>query len=494
MKLAEILNGIELCDGTPKGASDIEITSVCVDSRRLEPGCLFIALRGTRSDGHDYIARAAQGGAAFVLCEVLLEKEINVPYAITTDTQAALALAAANFYGKPAEKMKIIGVTGTNGKTTVTHLVKRMLEDLTGKPAGIIGTIGDMLGDEPLGIDREALTTPQPIELHRLFAEMLKKGCEYVVMEVSSHALEQKRVAGITFTVGVFTNLTRDHLDFHGSMEEYARVKALLFAQSRSGIVNADDNAAAELILQAKCDISTYSAKSDAGDLVARQIKLLPGKVEFCALMIGEIERTELGIPGLFSVYNALAAMLTLKLLGFELPAAASALARCAGVPGRAEAVPTGRDFTVLIDYAHTPDALENIIKAVREGAEGRVVTLFGCGGDRDKTKRPIMGEIAARLSDYVVVTSDNPRTEPPDEIINAILSGMADTKTPYAVIESRREAIAWAVRSLSQGDTLILAGKGHELYQQIGNEKFDFDERKIVAEAIAAAEGGGAQ
>ncbi|MDR1328986.1 MAG: UDP-N-acetylmuramoyl-L-alanyl-D-glutamate--2,6-diaminopimelate ligase [Oscillospiraceae bacterium] len=483
MKLADIFSGIDFTD--MRAPADMELTGICCDSRLATPGCLFTAIRGTASDGHGFIKKAVENGAACVLCET--PPDIDIPYVTALDTKTALALAAANYFGRPADRLKIIGVTGTNGKTTVTHLIKQMLENLTGRPVGLIGSIHDMLGDEIISSERTTPTTPDAIALHGLFAKMAAGGCEYAVMEVSSHALELGRVAGITFELGVLTNLTQDHLDFHGGMEEYARAKARLFEQSRRGAVNADDAAAQELARGASCEISTFSAKSDSADLAARLVKLLPGKVEFCALMIGELERTELNIPGMFSVYNALAAMLTVRLLGFGLDAAAGALAQCTGVRGRAETVPTGRDFTVLIDYAHTPDALKNIIEAVRGCAAGRVVTLFGCGGDRDKTKRPLMGEIAARLSDFVIVTSDNPRTEAPEEIINQILGGMENTKTPCAVIENRREAIYWAIENAELGDTLILAGKGHEAYQEIHGEKRSFDEREIVAEALEA-------
>jgi UDP-N-acetylmuramoyl-L-alanyl-D-glutamate--2,6-diaminopimelate ligase len=485
VKLSEILRGVEISE--MRADADMDISRICDDSRRASPGCLFAAVRGMERDGHDFIAEAAGRGAACVLCE--RAPEAAIPYAASPDTRAALAIAAANYFGRPADRLKIIGVTGTNGKTTTSYLIKQILERLTGKPVGLIGSIVDMIGGRTMASERTTPTTPDPIALHGLFAEMADGGCEYAVMEVSSHALALERVAGLTFEAGVFTNLTQDHLDFHGSMEEYAGAKAKLFRQSRRGIVNADDAASAALTAGAPCEILTYSAKSDAADLAARLIKLLPGKAEFCALMTGEINRTEIRIPGLFSVYNALAAMLAVKSLGFELSDAAAALALCSGVRGRAETVPTGLDFTVVIDYAHTPDALKNIIEALRGGARGRVVTLFGCGGDRDKTKRPLMGNVAARLSDFVVVTSDNPRTEAPEGIINDILAGMKETKTPCAVIENRREAICWAIRNAKPGDTLILAGKGHETYQQIGAEKHPFDEREIALEAIRGLE-----
>ena len=478
MKLAELLKDVNITETHAPG--DMEITDVCYDSRRVCAESLFVAINGLGEDRYAYIEAAVKSGAACVICSRAPVSKI--PYLLVEDTLEALALISANFFGRPAKKMKLVGVTGTNGKTTVSHLIKQMLEKLTGKPVGIIGTIHNKVGDTEY---EAGSTTPEAYELHKLFAEMNEAGCEYVVMEVSSHSLAMKRVYGINYAAAVFTNITQDHLDFHGSMEEYARAKSLLFKQTKHAAVNADDEIIAEIMKTAECPLLTFSAKSDEWDLVAKQIRLHADKVDFCALEIGMLERTELAIPGVFSVYNALATVAGLQLLGFELPETAKLLPECHGVKGRAEVVPTGRDFTVIIDYAHTPDALENIITTLKACAKGRVVTLFGCGGDRDKTKRPIMGETAGRLSDYVIVTSDNPRTERPEDIIEAILGGMTEVKTPYTVIENRREAIYFALKNAKPGDTILLAGKGHETYQTIGNESFPFDEREIVAGAL---------
>ena len=479
MKLVSLLENVNITD--MHAPDDMEITDVCYDSRSAAPGCLFVAINGLGEDRHAYIADAVKNGASCVLCS--RAPEVEIPYVLADDTLTGLAEASANFFGRPADKLKIVGVTGTNGKTTVTHLLKQMLEKLTGKPVGIIGTINNMIGEESFETDS---TTPEAYELHKLFAAMTAAGCEYVVMEVSSHSLAMKRVEGITFEAAVFTNITQDHLDFHGLMEAYAQAKARLFTQSKKAAVNADDEILAELMKAAECPILTFSAKSDIWDLVARQIRLRADSVDFCALEIGQLERTELAIPGMFSVYNALATLAALQLLGFELPETAKLLPLCHGVRGRAEVVPVERDFTVVIDYAHTPDALENIIKTLKSCAKGRVVTLFGCGGDRDRTKRPIMGETVGKLSDFAIVTTDNPRTEAPGDIINDITGGMADIKTPHTVIENRRDAIFWAIKNAKSGDTILLAGKGHETYQTIGHENFPFDEREIVAEALS--------
>jgi len=314
---------------------------------------------------------------------------------------------------------------------------------------------------------------------------MADSGCTYVVMEVSSHALFLDRVYGVRFETGVFTNLTHDHLDFHKTMEDYAAAKAILMAQSNHAVVNLDDPYAGMMTAAAAGSVLTFSADNDSADLVAKRIRTMADKVEFCALTLEQLQKIEVNIPARFTIYNALATLGVGLTLGFTLEDMAEALKSYPGVKGRVEVVPTGRDFTVIIDYAHSPDALEKIIGTFRELEAGRVVTLFGCGGDRDATKRPEMGEIAGRLSDFVIVTSDNPRTEEPGKIIDDILSGMKDTKTPYIVIENRREAIGWALQNAQPGDIIILAGKGHETYQIIGREKNHFDEREIVGDFL---------
>ena len=373
----------------------------------------------------------------------------------------------------------MIGITGTNGKTTTTYLVKHILEDCLGAKVGLVGTIQNMIGDEVLHTER---TTPESLELQALFRHMADAGCTHVVMEVSSHALCLHRVDGVTFDVGVFTNLTQDHLDFHKTMEEYCRAKAMLFARSKVGAVNVDDPWAKEILAHATCPVLTYSAKGQAA-LEATDIRLEPHHVAFTAHYQGTETACTLGIPGTFSVYNALSALSAALALGIAPEKAAASLATARGVKGRAEVVPTpGKDYTVLIDYSHTPDSLENILKTVREFARGRVIAVFGCGGDRDPIKRPIMGKIAADLADLVVVTSDNPRTEDPMAIIDQILVGIPKDQTPTTVIENRRQAIRWAMDNAQAGDVIVLAGKGHETYQEIGHEKFHLDEREEVA------------
>ena len=474
MKLQAILQGLEPLE--VHADLSREITGICYDSRAVKPGNLFVAICGYDTDGHKYIPMALEKGAACVLCE---KAPAEGEYVLLSDTRRGLALAGANWYGNPAGEMTMIGITGTNGKTTTTYLVKHILEDCLGAKVGLVGTIQNMIGDEVLHTER---TTPESLELQALFRHMADAGCTHVVMEVSSHALCLHRVDGVTFDVGVFTNLTQDHLDFHKTMEEYCRAKAMLFARSKVGAVNVDDPWAKEILAHATCPVITYSAKGQAA-LEATDIRLEPHHVAFTAHYQGTETACTLGIPGAFSVYNALSALSAALALGIAPEKAAAPLATARGVKGRAEVVPTpGKDYTVLIDYSHTPDSLENILKTVREFARGRVIAVFGCGGDRDPIKRPIMGKIAADLADLVVVTSDNPRTEDPMAIIDQILVGIPKDQTPTTVIENRRQAIRWAMDNAHAGDVIVLAGKGHETYQEIGHEKFHLDEREEVA------------
>ena len=474
MKLQAILQGLEPLE--VHADLSREITGICYDSRAVKPGNLFVAICGYDTDGHKYIPMALEKGAACVLCE---KAPAEGEYVLLSDTRRGLALAGANWYGNPAGEMTMIGITGTNGKTTTTYLVKHILEDCLGAKVGLVGTIQNMIGDEVLHTER---TTPESLELQALFRHMADAGCTHVVMEVSSHALCLHRVDGVTFDVGVFTNLTQDHLDFHKTMEEYCRAKAMLFTKSKVGTVNVDDPWAKEILAHATCPVITYSAKGQAA-LEATDIRLEPHHVAFTAHYQGTETACTLGIPGAFSVYNALSALSAALALGIAPEKAAASLATARGVKGRAEVVPTpGKDYTVLIDYSHTPDSLENILKTVREFARGRVIAVFGCGGDRDPIKRPIMGKIAADLADLVVVTSDNPRTEDPMAIIDQILVGIPKDQTPTTVIENRRQAIRWAMDNAQAGDVIVLAGKGHETYQEIGHEKFHLDEREEVA------------
>ena len=481
MKLRDILEGIEI--RSIHADPEMEITGIAYDSRTVEPGQLFVAVTGFAADGHRFIPMAVEKGAAAVLCQTPPEGEI--PYVQVENTRSALALASANFFGRPAEKMKFIGITGTNGKTTSTYLLKEILEKTAGAKVGLVGTIQNMIGDQVLETER---TTPESYELQKLFAEMAEAGCTHVVMEVSSHALVLDRVAGVRFDVGMFSNLTQDHLDFHKTMEEYRKAKAILFRMCDVGVYNADDPASEKIMAEATCRAFTYAEHHEA-DLKAENVVLHADSVEFTAVHGGERVPVTLGIPGGFTVYNALCVLGAAMAMGIPLSEAAAALAGAHGVKGRVEVVPTpGRDYTVLIDYAHTPDSLENVLTSVRGYCKGRLISVFGCGGDRDNTKRPIMGRIGARLSDIAVITSDNPRTEDPDQIIEQILAGISD-RSNCVVVENRRRAIREAMAMAKKDDIIVLCGKGHETYQILGTEKTHLDEREEVAAALREQE-----
>ena len=474
MILSELLQGVDILESSAD--LSVEISSVSYDSRQTKPGGLFVAMAGYETDGHRFIPMAMEKGAACVLCQE--KPEAGIPYVRTADSRTALAQVGRNWYGDPAAGMTLAGVTGTNGKTTTTYLLKDILEQCLGAKVGLIGTNQNMIGSEILPTER---TTPESFELQGLFRRMADAGCTHVVMEVSSHALFLKRVGGVRFAVGVFTNLTQDHLDFHGTMENYCGAKSLLFRQCDVGVYNSDDPWAERVMAEASC--RRVSVGERAAGLTAENIRLSAGGVAFDAVENGAVTPVQVGIPGGFMVYNTLGALAAAKALGVPLADSARVLAHCAHVKGRVEVVPTSGDYTMLIDYAHTPDALENVLNAVRGFARGRVVVLFGCGGDRDRTKRPLMGAIAARLADFVIVTSDNPRTEEPGAFIQDILAGMAGTDTEYAVVENRVEAIRYAMDHAQPEDVVILAGKGHETYQIVGHEKRHLDEREIVAD-----------
>ena len=479
MKLSQLLGKL------PYGVHDVDVTDITNDSRNVRPGVAFVCIKGATSDGHKYAASAAAKGAVAVIAEhnVGVDCQVFVP-----DTHLAYAKMCSEFFGNPKDRLKLIGVTGTNGKTTTTYLLKNVLERF-GKKVGLIGTIHNMIGDSILETEN---TTPDAYQLHALFRRMADAGCEYVVMEVSSHALDQERVGGLHFDAAVFTNLTQDHLDYHGTMENYLAAKKKLFERADVSILNLDDPAAASIMDGLTGNVSTYSVQNNRAEYQAKAIRYRPDGVTFELLNGTRIVRVTAQTPGRFSVYNALGAAGCLLSLGFDFEETAAYLSQASGVKGRAQVVPTGRDFTVILDYAHTPDGLENILNTFREIKKGRLVTLFGCGGDRDATKRPKMGKIVVELSDYAIVTSDNPRTEDPDAIIADILVGMKGTSTPYTVIPDRREAIRFALEHAQKDDVILLAGKGHETYQIVGVEKHDFDEEKIVTEILSEIDGKG--
>ena len=482
MTLKELLAGLDILSSSADLNTDIH--EVQYDSRLVEPGDLFIAVPGASADGHKFIPMAREKGAACVLCEKIPEGD--VPFVQVADTRRALAVVGGNRFDHPARELTMIGITGTSGKTTSTYLIKSILEQKAGAKVGLIGTIQNMIGDRALHTER---TTPESFELQRLLREMSDAGCTHVVMEVSSHALVLDRVYGIRFAVGIFTNLSQDHLDFHKTMEEYRKAKAMLFRRCDIGVLNGDDAATEKILETATCKAMTYG-ETPEDDLWAEHPVLHSDGVEFTAKYGQESAHIRLGIPGKFTVYNALGVLGAAIALGVPLEQAVRALETAKGVKGRVEVVPTpGEDYTILIDYAHAPDGLQNVLSSVRGFCKGRLISVFGCGGDRDTTKRPIMGEIGARLSDIAIITSDNPRTEDPNKIIDMILAGIPDKKN-CLVEENRRKAIRMAMDMARKDDIIVLCGKGHETYQVIGTEKTHLDEREEVAAHLREKKG----
>ena len=478
MKLKELLKGLEILSANVD--LELEILDVSYDSRNTRPGDLFVAMTGFATDGHAYMEKAVAAGAAAVLCQKLPEGEI--PYVQVADSRRALAVVGTNYFGHPAEEMTMVAVTGTNGKTTTTYLLKEILEKALGAKVGLIGTNQNMIGDEILPTER---TTPESFEVQKLFAQMRAAGCSHVVMEVSSHALALDRVYGVPYAVGIFTNLTQDHLDFHETMEAYCDAKALLFRVCGIGVCNADDPWTARLLKNAACQKLFY-AKDAPADLRAEEIELGSDHVAFTAVTAEERVPVRVNIPGGFMVYNTLDVLGAALALGISLEKSAAVLAGVSPVKGRVEVVPTpGKAYTVLIDYAHSPDGMENVLSSVKGFAKGRTIALFGCGGDRDRTKRPKMGRVAAEIADFVVVTTDNPRTEKPADIIADILPGLEGFNTPHVVVEDRVEAIHFCLDHAEAGDVIVLCGKGHETYQEINHVKHHMDEREIVAEYL---------
>lgn len=475
MKISEVMNGIKSYDIY----EDREVTFITDDSRKVTEGSIFVCIKGARFDGHDVAAQMLEKGAVCVVCE----RDMGLPNQIVVEnTRKAISLMCANYFGRPADKLKLIGITGTNGKTTTAFLIKNMLKKL-GKKSGLIGTVRNMAGDKEYPA---ALTTPESFELHSLFNEMVNEGCEYCVMEVSSQALAQYRVEGLHFAAGIFTNLTQDHLDYHGSFENYAEAKSMLFTESDICILNLDDEHAMSMLRNTEGRMVTYSVNQDESDYTAKYIRYKNDGIEYELVTMGYVERVRVGIPGEFTVYNSMAAAVTLIELGFDFSEVLYALSLSEGVKGRIEVVPTDTDYTVIIDYAHSPDGLENIISSLRKIAKARIITVFGCGGDRDRTKRPIMGAIAAKLSDVIVVTSDNPRTEDPDAIIEEILTGIKGSKVRKIVEPDRTKAIKAALEEAEADDIVLLAGKGHETYQVLGTEKIHYDEREVIRDILS--------
>lgn len=459
---------------------DIDVARIEYDSRRVKPGEIFSCVVGTFMDGHDFAESAVKNGASALIVE--RELPLPVPQILAKNSRRAMAELAMKLYDHPAKKLRIIGVTGTNGKTTTTYMLKSIAEKC-GLKVGLIGTIRNIIGDRVISTQR---TTPESTELQEILAMMLRENVDLVVMEVSSHSLDQERVYGIEFEIGGFTNLTQDHLDYHKTFENYLAAKRKLFERSSFAVVNADDPHSAMLLEGLDVPRMTYGVREPA-DIYAKNIEICVRDVEFDMTTPEGSAHIAVPIPGLFNVFNAMLAVGISMKLGFPLDKISEGLASVAGVTGRMESLDTtGFPFSVILDFAHTPDGLINLLTSVREFAKGRVISVFGCGGDRDHAKRPIMGEAAGRYSDFCVVTSDNPRTEDPMSIIKSVLTGVDKTAVKYVVIENRREAIRYALTHARKNDVVVLAGKGHETYQEINGVKYPFDEKVVVRELLS--------
>ncbi len=479
MQLTEIAAflGLEI-----KSGGEQTITGIQYNSQKVQPGNIFVCIQGEKTDGHNYVTDAVSRGAVAVLAaHTLPDLPQGVSLLVAENTRLTLAALANMWYQFPDRKMRIIGVTGTNGKTTTTHLIKWVLEQ-QGYATGLVGTIHNVAGKLDTGSTN---TTPESLELFALFDEMVKSGCKYGVMEVSSHALKQGRVSACRFAAGVFTNLTQDHLDYHLTFEDYLYSKTKLFAMLKQqtdfpayGVVNLDDHAASNFVNAANVPIWTYGIEEDA-DVQAKDFHLTASGTELTVSYGGKEYVAKIPLIGKFNIYNALAAVTTLLAEGIAMEDVLSALATAPQVPGRFELVDCGQDFAVVVDYAHTPDGLENVLSTAREITHGRVISVFGCGGDRDKTKRPIMGEIGGRYSDFAIITSDNPRTENPYAILEQVVAGITKVSDRYLVEESRGAAIAKAIAMAESGDLIMIAGKGHENYQLVNGVTLHFDDRE---------------
>lgn len=485
MKLHELITALHYFRGLPK--ENPEITTIEVDSRMVKLGSLFICLVGHQVDGHDYVEEAIKNGAVAIITQK--EINVNVPVIKVRSTTRTLATLANAFYDNPTAKMQMIGITGTNGKTSVAHLINDVLQTY-GQKTGLIGTTGIKIGSEEF---ESRNTTPDALILQRMFHHMVEAQVETAIMEVSSHALHMGRVHGCQYDITVFTNLTQDHLDYHKTMDAYRQSKSLLFSQLGNGfdyqrpkyaILNVDDSATTEYIVATQAMVITYGIDKDA-DLQAQDIQVTSSGTKFRLNAYGVEKDVNIKLVGKFNVYNILATIGATLTVGAELDFIIDALSEIKGVPGRFELVDVGQDFTVIVDYAHTPDGLENVLRTIQEFTKGNVFCVIGCGGDRDKTKRPIMAQIANQLADHLILTSDNPRTEDPLTILKDMEAGIEGHD--HQIIIDRREAIYLAINQAHVDDVILIAGKGEETCQIIGDEILAFDDRLVAQGAIKA-------
>lgn len=481
MFINELLNAIDI-NWIQQNEKDIQITDIVYDSRKVTPGCMFVCIQGERFDGHDYIEVAFEKGANIVVIEKevpIVNKGVNVIK--VDDSTAFLALVASTYYNNPSKKMNMVGITGTNGKTSVSYLISEIMKK-SGRSTGVIGTIGFELDGKPLDVEKNTPTTPNSLELQMILDKMYKQKATDVVMEVTSIALDKQRVNECEFDIGIFTNLTEDHLDYHKNMENYELAKEKLFHISRKAVINVDDEAGKRLAASYTGPKITYSIDNES-DLQAKNIHLSPSKTEFELGVNGEVYKVSLRMPGKFNVYNALAAIGASLMAGVGINTILGGLTRIQGVRGRFEACEMEGGYTAVVDYAHTPDALANVLNTAREFKPNRLITVFGCGGDRDATKRPIMGKISGELSDISVITSDNPRNEDPNKILRDVEKGLENTNAIYKIISDRRDAIEYALAIAEQDDIVMVAGKGHETYQILKNKTIHFDDLEIIKE-----------
>jgi UDP-N-acetylmuramoyl-L-alanyl-D-glutamate--2,6-diaminopimelate ligase len=478
MKLSDILS--DLHDIIVEGRDNIEITGIAYDSRMLAQGYVFVCIKGYKTDGHEYAGNALDMGA----CAIVTQKDVPVRKGITyvrvNDTRNALALMSAAYFGHPSRSLKLIGVTGTNGKTTTTYLVKSIL-DKGGKSTALLGTISNIICGQAIEAKR---TTAESYDLEQMFSMMRNCRNEYCVMEVSSHSLVLNRVTGCRFNVGIFTNLTQDHLDFHENFDNYFNAKLKLFDQSKIASINKDDQYGREILSRISIPSVTYSILQNA-DVWADGIEVASSYSRFDIHYQGNSINIKLPLPGRFNIYNSLAAATACLIEDISLEVVKLGLEGVKSIPGRSELIDSRRGYTIIIDYAHTPDGLQNILTTAREYAKGRILTLFGCGGDRDRTKRPVMGEIAGRISHVCIITSDNPRSEDPMSIINEIIPGVKKSGGNYEIIPDRREAIKAVLSIARDNDVVVIAGKGHETYQVLKDKSIHFDEREIISEIL---------
>lgn len=478
MNLKQILSGIDY--KLIKGSDDLEIREIQYDSREVKDGDLFICIEGYSTDGHKYIDGAYSKGAQAIICSKKVENLPDCTVIMVEDSRKALASAAANYYGHPADKLKVIGITGTNGKTTSTFMMKSVLE-AAGYKVGLIGTISNYIGNRKIPSHR---TTPESLELQKLFKDMVDDGVSYCVMEVSSHSLYLDRVYGVKFAQAIFTNLTQDHLDFHKTFEKYYDAKIILFKNAKSSIINIDDEYGERVYRDSNGTKITYSIDKTS-DICAKNIHMHSRGVSFDVTYKNRMVHINLNIPGKYNVMNALGSMGACLEEGISIDIVKKGLENMLCVPGRCEIVTQNYNlgYEVIVDYAHTPDGLENILKTAKEFTKGKLISVFGCGGDRDNTKRPIMGKIGTELSDLAVITSDNPRTEDPMSIIKEIVDGIQ--KDNYIVVENRKDAIKKAMELAQKDDVIVVAGKGHEDYQILKDKTIHFDEREVIAEIV---------